>query len=335
MSFTDVLRQARDSRVAVIHEFWTQYDPKQRRLHAFFEAQDDILLISPTIDTRLPQGYKLFTYRCDGKERVFEAFSAITARIPDVKLTLFFVDKDIDDILGRDWPTDPRIFVTDVYSIENYCATPIVLSRFYAASVKLRDVTFNEGVIAAQFTEQQARFRACVLPLMAWILVARRMGFRPNLNNLRLSDLISFTADGRIRSKANRLESLGSSTGVTLPARSGLRIRHAIEELQRLQPQRVIRGKFEAWFVVRFWLHLMDNVKQLAAEANGKASFLMTLSDGTCVSVLARHLDVPPSLDLFLRAHIAAIDLVSSDPTPQLSALQSIAQAVLRLLSWR
>src|SRR5690349_18681648 len=119
MSFIDTLRSARSSRVAVLHEFWTQYDPRQRRLHAFFEGHDDSIFFGRFLTWFEQQGLRVMPYRCEGKRRVYEAFDQITGRIPDIRNVLFFVDKDVDDILGIPWTTDPRIFVTDVYSIEN------------------------------------------------------------------------------------------------------------------------------------------------------------------------------------------------------------------------
>src|SRR5258705_1209658 len=99
MSFIDTLRTARASRVAVLHEFWAQYAPSKRRVHAFFEGHDDAAFFAPRIEQLLPEGARLYRYRCDGKARVIEAFEEITRRVPGVKSVLFFVDKDLDDVL--------------------------------------------------------------------------------------------------------------------------------------------------------------------------------------------------------------------------------------------
>jgi hypothetical protein len=129
MNFTEILRQARSAPTAVLHEFLTQYTATPGRVHAFFEGHDDQTFFVPALKRYAPSDTKILPYCCNGKAQVCELFSQITTRIPGVKGALFFIDKDLDDILGRPWPTDPRIFVTDVYSVENYLVSRNTLAK--------------------------------------------------------------------------------------------------------------------------------------------------------------------------------------------------------------
>jgi hypothetical protein len=70
------------------------------RVHAFFEGHDDEVFYRRFLEQYVAAGSRLYGYRCDGKQRVYEAFSQITARYPAIRSVLFFVDKDLDDILG-------------------------------------------------------------------------------------------------------------------------------------------------------------------------------------------------------------------------------------------
>ncbi len=305
MTFVDVLRTARASRGAVLHEFWTQYDPRQNRVHAFFEGHDDIAFFIPFIQRHLPAGARLYHYRCEGKPRVFEAFASIVQRDPNIRHVLFFVDKDIDDILGTPYPTDPRIFVTDVYSIENYLVTTDVLRNLYRDSVRLTGVAFPIDVIAERFQHQLDRFYRSMTPVMAWIVATRRSGQKPNLNNIVLSDLCRITDDCEVISTAgSRVAALQRSTGVAQQRGTFRQVAQVAKSLARIPAKRIIRGKFEAWFFVAFWKKTIAQLQNLAKESGGKADVKLTPEQGTFVVALTRYAEIPKALELFLRAHL-------------------------------
>ena len=305
-TLTESLRLARKSRVAVLHEFWTLYDPTKERVHAFFEGQEDVAFYSHHIEKHSPRGVELRTYRCDGKARVFEAFESIVERVPDVKLTLFFVDKDLDDILGEPWPTDPRIFVTDVYSVENYYVTEFVLLRMVRDCVKLTGCAFDESAFAVEFRIAHARFQQLMVPVMAWILVARRLGLRPNLGNLSSEMFCDLSAEGAVvRRHGRRVDELERHTGVKLGSGSFRRLRDALRELSRSEPKRVIRGKLELWFLVSFFGRLIEDLRALATEVGGSAKVRRQFTLASIVGEVPHHVDAPKQLDLFLHAHLA------------------------------
>ena len=311
-SFIDTLRAGRSSRAAVLHEFLAQYNPHSKRVYAFFEGHDDIAFFSPHIEQQLPPGAQLLPYRCEGKGRVMEAFKGVIERIPHVQRTLFFVDKDLDDIVGTPWPTDPRIYVTDQYSIENYLVTAPVVARLYRDAIKLTNVSFDEESLIAHFEEALARFHRQTLSVMAWILVARRCGLRPLLSNVQMSTLCEVSNNCDIRARRGaRMKCLREQTQVSLPPRAGTRIRDARRELSRLPPKRIVRGKFEAWFMVVFWRALVAELQRQATEAGGKCSARAHLTEDSFVLTLGRYLETPDSLRTFLGAHLAPINQVS------------------------
>src|SRR5882672_6397787 len=154
MSFVEELRKSREGRTTALHEFWTNFDPKQPRFHAFFEGHADIVFYKPLIQRHTEAHGRLFTYRCEGKSLVYDAFKAITGRHPNCRGVLFFVDKDIDDIIGEPWPTDPRIYVTDVYSIENYLVCREALRRVIDDLINVRKVAFDMTVSLDHFDRE-------------------------------------------------------------------------------------------------------------------------------------------------------------------------------------
>lgn len=305
MSFVDILRTARQTRIAVLHEFLAQHDPKLPRIHAFFEGHDDISIIRPTIERHLSADTKLFVYRCDGKSKVYEAFKSIVTREPNIKVALFFVDKDLDDILGVPLITDPRIYVTDFYSVENYVVSLDVFRAFYDDAIRTVGVTFDFEAIAIQFDLQLKRYQKAILLIMAWVIAIRRSGVRPNLSNVQLNNFFRINNQCELEIlHVDRLKTLCQSTGVASSSTTFRRVAPIIREISRLPPKRVIRGKFEAWFLVEFWKRMVENLRSLAGETGGKVEAKMTLEHSTLATVLARYLPAPESLNRFLVANI-------------------------------
>src|SRR5579859_6672520 len=110
MSFASLLRESRSSPAALLHKFLNNYDPNQPGVYAFVEGDPDRSFFRAHIERHLADGKRLYVYNCEGKRKVFDAYVKITERHPRCRNVLFFTDKDVDDLTGRVWPTDPRIF---------------------------------------------------------------------------------------------------------------------------------------------------------------------------------------------------------------------------------
>jgi hypothetical protein len=323
MTFANILREARTSRAAVLHAFWTQYDPRKERVHAFVEGQDDEVFYRRFLEDYISARSRLYFYRCEGKQRVYEAYAQITQRYADIRSVLFFVDKDLDDVLGLPWPTDPRVFVTDVYSIENYLISGDVLENFYRDAVRITVVEIPSSTVAERFELALARFHAFALPLMAWILTVRRAGLRPNLSNVDPGRLFLLTDDCAIGPPPRkRLAYLARATGVEPLAGAFRRVSQGRRELSRIPAKRIVRGKFEAWFLVAFWKRLMKHLQDITREAEGNVRVRLSLEESNLVPSLVRHARIPRSLELFLELHF------------RLAALRENTEIVDDRLSW-
>lgn len=309
MSFVEELRRARTGATPILHEFLTNYDPELPRIHAFVEGDDDVVFYKTVLQARVKGKRRVYTYRCGGKERVYEAFRQVVARFSKCRGTLFFVDKDLDDILGRPWPTDPRIFVTDVYSVENYVVSPSALAILLNEFVSFRGVHFDIEVLLRQFEKELLRFHKLLTPLMALITWSRRLGLRPNLENLRLGQLFDFSAEGRVRvSRLDRLEYVCRTAGITVPGSAKERISETTEELKRLPPKRFVRGRFEIWFFVEFFKRLIAQLERSALEVTGKVRLRSPIEHGNILPILAGRIEIPEILDRFLSVHLSPIE---------------------------
>ncbi len=305
MSFADLLRNARSRPVAVLQKFLVQYNPHSNRIHAFVEGTPDLAFYRNYLE-RYVANDNLEMYSCEGKGNVYDTYENIVRRFPGCLHVLFFVDKDLDDITGRAWPIDPRIYVTDAYSVENYLVNKDVIDRFVADFVKVKRVEFDFKAICGDFEEMTYQFQRLVLPLMSWILIMRRAGARPNLNGIDLDKMFVFTGSGpKKRRFRNRVDYLVNVTGVEENTQSWRQLLQTCDELSHIEPQRYIRGKFYAWFVLEFIRRLIAEIDNLARKLGGAVSVSAQLHESNCIQILVRGVAIPSSLKAFLNFHFA------------------------------
>jgi len=306
MSFSDLLRQSRSTPIAVVHKFLTNYDPNNdRRAYAFVEGDSDRAFYRTHLQRYVDRSSDIYIYNCEGKKEVYGTFSKVIARFPRCRRVLFLVDKDVDDILGTPWPTDPRVFVTDWYSIENYLVEKNVLLRYLGDYVKIRRVEIPLDAIAVEFERQRELFYRITAPVMAWIIVARRAGCRILLSNLDMAHFCIISNDGTSRRRRKgTLVYLHQVTQVTASSNVWRSVRRTQRELRHLKPKRYIRGKFEGWWFVQFINKTIEQLVNVAKESGGSVSVSVSLNMNNYVQLLASSIPTPPSLESFLEFHL-------------------------------
>jgi len=83
MSFTELLRNARSSRVAVLHKFLTSYDPNNtNRVYAFVEGEPDVTFYRLYVQKYAGGQRDVYIYNCEGKRNVYSAYGDIVSRYP-------------------------------------------------------------------------------------------------------------------------------------------------------------------------------------------------------------------------------------------------------------
>ena len=305
-SFLETLRKSRSSKTSIIHQFLTTYDPASLRFHLFVEGDPDRSFYRAVFKSHVEHSEKLYIYNCEGKENVYNAFKEILTRYPDIIRTLFLVDKDVDDIIGRSWSSDPRIFTTDVYSIENYVAVKECIEKHFQDHIKIRRVEIDTSLIVNKFKEEQLRFYQMVTPLMAWIVAMRRRGHTVNLNDVNLSELFEvrdcITQRKRGRNAIKYLERVTQvKTGCDWRA-----LRATTYELSRLQPKAYVRGKFDAWWFVAFIADAYRMLDKIARDGGGSSSQTVTITNSNVIQLLAPSAPAVPALANFAQFHCGA-----------------------------
>jgi hypothetical protein len=302
MSFVDLLRSARQGPTTLLHEFKTNYDPQRSRVHGFVEGYEDLVFYRSAIQEIAGPKFRVYMYRCGNKGAVYDAFRRLTAD-GTTKGALFFADKDLSDILGETWPIDESIFVTEVYSIENYFVSRPAFERLCRDLIRVCDFTFAFEPVFAHFENQLCAFHRLMLTVMAWIACARAAGLRPNLNNIKLGEVFSLSDDGSVKASKNRLRCIARAAGVD-PSKVPFReVRKLRRRFAQIDPKLCIRGKFEMWFMISFTLFFIQKLGTVAEEVGGSVSLRVQINQQNPVETLVGRIPTPAALSAFLTRH--------------------------------
>ena len=307
------------SRASVVHKFLTHYDPNSERVFAFVEGDADEVFYRAQIQKYVSDQREIYLYNCEGKSGVCNAYEDIMKRYPMCERVLFFLDKDVDDIVGVQWPSDPRVFTTEFYSIENYIISRNSLSRYFKDFVKIRRVEVDLDTVLVHFDDGLKSFHRLMLPVMAWIVIMRRGGSRVRLHDLDPGQLFRVTDDGTFRKRDRcAISYLARVTQASGGGSVWKVLRMTCSELERLPAKAYVRGKFEAWWFIEFSRRIMEGLMRVVQEANGSIRVHAQLNATTFIQLLAAGIETPARLDAFLTFHIncrGGNTLAGSSPT--------------------
>jgi hypothetical protein len=308
MRFIDGLRHERESPTAAYHQFLLNASKFPRDVHAFFEGQDDASFYTNFLRrfTSNPEG--VHTYRCGNKRGVYEAHSKVK-NIRREERALFFVDKDLSDILNEDWEDASNIYVTDYYSIENYLVSEDTLFRVWTELFHFMNVTLDFSEIHLEkFQKELERFYQLVLPITAWIVYLRREEKRPNVNNISFPRFFYFGNDLTLQ-KSEELKQLGE---IKLLEQICREERPAgwleesptiMKELSALTPKTYIKGKLELCFFLRF-VEKLRRVLDDSISGSGRVGVRTQLTEDNAIEILGPRLIIPHTLEEFLRRNL-------------------------------
>jgi len=304
MTFADELREAGSSKAAILHEFLLHHDPKDERIHAFVEGYDDPAFYRNRIG-ELAGARPTFFYACMGKQRLYEVFGTISARVGTYRHTLYFADKDLSDLLGEEYPKDERIYVTEYYSVENYLASAEAVEYACAHFIRLKNCRIPLEKIVEKYQSTLKVFHRVIVPVMAWVICVRRHGKRPNFNNVQLAKVLTIDDDLRVQRLPRVFPYLCKATQTPEDPRLWRELRATMRDLLRRDPKSYVRGKFETWFLVEFLKKAFEQLEKAATAHGGAVDITVRLERNNAVDLLAPHICRPASLEAFLRKHLA------------------------------
>jgi hypothetical protein len=304
MSFADVLRRAGSASTAVLHEFRIQHNPREERVHAFVEGAEDRIAINVAIAPYL-NNRKAYFYVCDGKSGVLQALNDVGRVAGRYRHTLYFIDKDLSDILGEALPADDRLYITDWYSIENNFVEPRTLNAALQSFVVVRRCTLDFSPLRRKFERELSQFHKLMTTLMAWVVCARCNRRRVNLSNASLGRVFEFTDDLDVKWREDGFAQFRRDVGQATYSPPFTELLAKTRSLRLLHPKAFVRGKFELWFFVNFVKQAVDHLRSAAALHGGVVETTVPLEMRNAVSALAVHAEVPESLRDFMHRHLA------------------------------
>lgn len=294
MTFLDTFFRKKDqalprARNISIHE---QYKEKEKKLFTFFEAEDDFEFYRHSIEL-IYRDFEIIPLLMNGKPNVLNAYKEIDWTKFQQSRVLFFVDKDFDDILGKDIQKGDNLFYTKYYSIENYLVTKevfrIILDRFFRVTHDtIREALLNEII------ESHSRFKENMVALTSLILVYREISAPLNLDKINLSDFF-YSYECKVhpkiyltqkkfkrimRSEIGRREKSGYTSRKKLQtvlektdaSEELAKYKKVIKYLRKIQEidnaKIFLRGKYELWFLIQ----IIENLKYTIGQINQEIS---------------------------------------------------------------
>lgn len=306
MSFVDELRQSRESSATAFQEFIRNYPKNRASIHAFFEGHDDFSFYKGFISHYVVEDNQLKAYKCGNKNEVYKTYNKIIDSGRDDVTIIFFVDKDFSDLLGEIYPNSNRIYVTDHYSIENYIVSSEMLFRIWEEIFNFTNITFDYAKIEERFFAELQNYYAWALFLASWIILMRRNGEKPVLRNINLSKICSVNENMSFSGSdiIDTQKYVERVCSVTTPKNFESEINLIINEINKNEPKKYVRGKFELWFFVKFVNKLYLVIRSQLTK--GESIKMRTqINEENAIEVLGPRTRIPESLKLFLENNIS------------------------------
>jgi hypothetical protein len=303
MSFLDTLKDSLTDSTVLKHEFLLCYNPSEKIVHAFFEGKTDESFYGTFLRTELPELWRLKTYICNNKDGIYYHYSQLENLHSDIQPLLFFVDKDIEDIIPFPRIQDPKIHVTEFYSVENYVVTSDCIERVWAEIFRQGSGSGVAIELTSTFEQALSAVHDIFLDMMAWILFHRREGNRPNLDCIITKDLFTINEELMLNRNFTAIELyeyLDLKTKLNTDKNEYSTISTLRDELMVFEAKAVIRGHNEMDFFIEFYSKLKSVV---AKESNNKIRPQPDITNSNVLDVLGPRTAIPNSLKHFLEYH--------------------------------
>ena len=313
MSLLDDHRAERTSAASAFHDFLIEH-PKAPAIHAFYEGDADPAFYNPHIRRFAGDRFALRPYRCGRKREVYRAREKVARSGYTHGVALFFVDRDLSDLVGDVYPECADVFVTDYYSIESYLVSQTVLRMVWDDNFHFKDVSFDVEGVLARCGEQLSRFHVSVLPIAVWAIALRRGRQRPNVQNIearllwRIDDNLALVS----LYSSDAIAAAEKMAGAETPHGCEEEMESVATELSELDPKQYVPGKMELWFLTQFIHRMQEGFQRLAAKEGGSLRVTLQIGEHNAVEVLASRIDTPASLLAFFERTMGALLAASS-----------------------
>lgn len=301
-----ILNPDQCSDIGAYHKFLLNYQKKPHVIHAFYEGSGDESFYGHIIRKHLAPETTLYTYQAKGKKYVIRLSIQICKKINSDQSndrTLFFIDKDIDDIVDNFVPPS-EIYQTTYYSIENYLVTREIYEIYLVEILKMGAGHEKIGELLDKFSNELRIYHVFGTDFMKWIIWLRTKGQRPNLNNLKNGTLCEFRPAGILhhRLTKERIAILDSQLGVSTDYSTFLKEKKTIaQKITSIATKSVLRGKNEMGFFIGFLKYTIDNALSLIGHA---VKCKHSLSNETVIDIFGPRVVTPPDLNEYIAKRV-------------------------------
>jgi hypothetical protein len=312
-TFLDQLTSALNSPAVILHNFLLELKVRNKIVHAFFEGKTDESFYGTFIRGMIDEDYKLKTYICGNKDGVHYQFNRLRNTELGNNISVYFTDKDIEDIIPFPRDVHSKIYVTDFYSVENYIVSDVMLEQVWAEIFRQTSGNNASKLIKAKFATCLNDFHEFMLLIMAWILYHRRnieklTKISLNLDCIKLKDayIINDELDFIFTMNEDDIINLISlQTGCATSLKSFNKNKKTlIAELRKHPMKNIVRGHFE----MEFFIYFIGRAKNALNKALGKALKVhLELTDANSIDVLGPRVQIPNSLNVFLHKNLSSI----------------------------
>jgi hypothetical protein len=275
-------------------------------IYVFVEGEHDEDYYVPAISRILSNDREIHPFWCDGKDAVIEVCSLIYNEYDYTPRVIFFVDKDLEDVLGLQFSGDERTYVTDYYSIENHVCRSEFVRCVAREFWKVQRFDLDVEEIAREFNAQHASFIKAVIPLAIVHVAAKCRGLAPNMNNVTLGKYIDVNADGVSRRRQRSLHDYLRDIGIQAAAldRSSLHVARCL--VRQLEAKVYVRGKFELWFLLVFLNLKWATLAKIGGDGRRRMRKTLNLLLQNIFTIFRGRMPEPASLTSFLQRLAAA-----------------------------
>ena len=289
------------------HEFLLRYKEMDRMVYGFVEGKDDPMFYRGLIENSLPLGWNVQLIQAGCKDNVISAYENIDwSRFSDRRIT-FFADRDLSDFFDEKTPCAINFYVTDNYSIENEAINSGTLRRLLEEILNVTPISPEEAQLINELFERNLEcFREAITPIMAQIILWRRAGIRPCLNDIKIKDVFCFS-DGYLvvrqqyRDPSARVQMAADCLHLAVSASDDLNV--VINEFcQKLGGERFIRGKYLLWFLVEVAINIHQSICSIITRFSKPPKAKISFSATNAMTVVAPRLRCPESLSTFFEA---------------------------------
>lgn len=287
----DLLEKARSPKVA-FHRFVLLHREQQTDLFCFFEGYDTHYYF-PRINNLNEDNHTII---CGNKKSVLESHEFIVRKYPNYK-TLFFVDSDFDETKSQ-----PNLYVTIGYSIENFYCTANVLSRILRNEFFLKITDLEYLKILELFHKRQKEFHKASSLFNLWYYTAKLKAaanstfVNASLNDKFVKDFISYNRDNTISANYT-LEDIKAKFPNAIDI-SEAELNSCKEEFYKKDPILRFRGKYELEFFLKFLTFLINDSNKEKIILKKKTKF--RFDPAIALSQLSQYAETTECLKDFL-----------------------------------